>query len=329
MIPNGLRLKKSVCLTNNNEQLKEQWNQTLWNASCKLRNISMDIAIHQNSQIESKIDRLKVQLWRNSSPETYYRHLNILHKQIMSLRNKLTIIKNNKLYKDRQLCQNEMVESRNLSAPTLSASPHTRSRNRKSKSRRFKRYKSKQLSNELYRNHDLTNNHDNNRDSVDSENADNSENNTKVVNLSNHALSRDEISLLSKGLSFCPTPPEIDPLRLDTDLKEFHRRMRLKDHFHSDDSDDSPEESDYTPNIFREKSTWTPKDCNPRLSVFHENFVKDLNKATTVKRKRDNLNRGERQALRQLRSNTDLVIKPADKGGAVVVMNRTDYVKKR
>ena len=42
---------------------------------------------------------------------------------------------------------------------------------------------------------------------------------------------------------------------------------------------------------------------------------------------KDNLNKGERTALRNLRNGTSLVIKPADKGGAIVIMNRSDYVK--
>ncbi|XP_033729648.1 uncharacterized protein LOC117318802 [Pecten maximus] len=42
---------------------------------------------------------------------------------------------------------------------------------------------------------------------------------------------------------------------------------------------------------------------------------------------RDNLGMGERKALQALKRNTDIVIKPADKGSAVVVMNREDYIQ--
>ncbi|KAJ8032134.1 hypothetical protein HOLleu_25570 [Holothuria leucospilota] len=42
--------------------------------------------------------------------------------------------------------------------------------------------------------------------------------------------------------------------------------------------------------------------------------------------KRDNLTKQERSALRQLQSNKDIIIKPADKGSAVVVMSLTDYI---
>ena len=42
---------------------------------------------------------------------------------------------------------------------------------------------------------------------------------------------------------------------------------------------------------------------------------------------RDNLSPLERQALRTLRRRQDIVIKPADKGSAVVVWSKKDYIK--
>ena len=44
------------------------------------------------------------------------------------------------------------------------------------------------------------------------------------------------------------------------------------------------------------------------------------------KKPRDNLQRGERAVLQQLRSRPDMVIKPADKGSAVVIMSTEDYI---
>ena len=43
-----------------------------------------------------------------------------------------------------------------------------------------------------------------------------------VVNLSNRKLSKAEVSLLSKGLKFCPTPNSVDKLVLK-DLEKFGR----------------------------------------------------------------------------------------------------------
>ena len=48
-----------------------------------------------------------------------------------------------------------------------------------------------------------------------------------VVNLSNHILTVNELSLLSKGMNFCPTPLDLEPGEQRTDLDQFHRRLRL------------------------------------------------------------------------------------------------------
>ncbi len=41
----------------------------------------------------------------------------------------------------------------------------------------------------------------------------------------------------------------------------------------------------------------------------------------------NNLTKEERKALKELKSNTNIVIKKADKGSAVIIMNRDDYIK--
>ena len=50
-----------------------------------------------------------------------------------------------------------------------------------------------------------------------------------VINLSNIQLSPAEVSLLEKGLSFCPKPPRPNTFELKKDLQEFSRRLRLKE----------------------------------------------------------------------------------------------------
>ena len=54
---------------------------------------------------------------------------------------------------------------------------------------------------------------------------------TAVVNLSENALRRTKINLLSKGLSFCPTPCHIEKEQILDDLELFFRRLCLKEFF--------------------------------------------------------------------------------------------------
>ena len=52
-----------------------------------------------------------------------------------------------------------------------------------------------------------------------------------VINLSQYQLTPPEISLLSKGLNFIPTPGRDHPAIIIQDYLLFERKLRLKYHF--------------------------------------------------------------------------------------------------
>ena len=56
-----------------------------------------------------------------------------------------------------------------------------------------------------------------------------------VVNLSKFQLSLSHVSLLEKGLTFCPTLGETNMGQLKTDLDRFHRILRLRAFFDAQD----------------------------------------------------------------------------------------------
>nr|XP_054771033.1 low affinity immunoglobulin epsilon Fc receptor-like [Lytechinus pictus] len=129
-----------------------------------------------------------------------------------------------------------------------------------------------------------------------------------------------ETSLLSKGLKFCPTPPEVEQIALSQDLSTFYRRIRLKEFF----LDEPPSD----PEPFYRKSTWTPpKNRVPSLETYIQAVSSQVCSTDTLDtRAHDNLPREERQALSSLKNRSDIIIKPADKGSAVVVMDRQQYI---
>ena len=57
------------------------------------------------------------------------------------------------------------------------------------------------------------------------------QNTNTVVNLSQIPLSKDEVNLLSKGLSFCSKPSRFNTFQLKQDFKDFVRRLRLREYF--------------------------------------------------------------------------------------------------
>ena len=149
--------------------------------------------------------------------------------------------------------------------------------------------------------------------------------NNTVVNVSNVSLSEGEELLLSRGLSFCPRPSRIDQFRLKDDIKDFTRRLRLREFFHD------PDEDNTTPiPPFRQKSKWTPPtNREPALENYIVSVEREIHRQVDrgpPYRSTDNVTSLERKALSSLRKRSDIVIKPADKGSATVVMSRDDYL---
>ena len=135
-------------------------------------------------------------------------------------------------------------------------------------------------------------------------------------------LSEDELNLLSRGLSFCPNPQAEPEHILITDILLFQRRCKLK-YVHLTSPGKVADEHD----IFHPPTGWTPKVQNRGLDSYLHAIFNQLPKLHSV-RYRYNLTPNERDSLRKLALNKDLVIKPADKGGAVVLMDLADYISK-
>ena len=117
-----------------------------------------------------------------------------------------------------------------------------------------------------------------------------------MVNISNVPLSSTEIQLLSRGLSFCPKPFNIDQFQLKEDVKHFFRRLRLREFFYDPD--------DTTINPFKRKSKWTPPiKREPALETYIKSVEReiqhDLDRGPTH-RSNDNIRSDERKALSSL-----------------------------
>ena len=54
-------------------------------------------------------------------------------------------------------------------------------------------------------------------------------------------------------------------------------------------------------------------------------YLKELENPTIFRKK--NLPQKQLQAMRNLHNNRNIIIKPADKGGSIVIMNTTDYIQ--
>jgi hypothetical protein len=140
---------------------------------------------------------------------------------------------------------------------------------------------------------------------------------------------------LDKGLTFIPNYKLLPISDVYVAQHRLIRSLKLRDYFDEADDDDY----DFTIKSFTNKSTWTPADHKLHQSTL-DSVQEILNTTESVIRHRkmingrqlllrnfeDNLTASERTALTELKANADIIIKPADKGSATVVMDRSAYI---
>lgn len=111
-------------------------------------------------------------------------------------------------------------------------------------------------------------------------------------------------------------------------MDAFYRRLRLRYHFRENQSDE-PDDPDPFVALRQRNSTWTPPIGENRvLDKFISKCRKDIEPKLHAKPiQRQNLSRNERIAIKSLKCNQDIIIKSADKGGAVVVWRKDLYIQ--
>ena len=162
-----------------------------------------------------------------------------------------------------------------------------------------------------------------------------------VVNLSNYVLTTPQYNLLKRGLKFCPNPGEPDLSSYQTDLDKFHLRLKRFLHFYRPKnrnvendiltqtdiaSNSTISEEPFQHQTFKNPSAWTPPPVAP-LEFFITKNSLDLAECKLPRVGRQNIPHSESRAIKELSNNRNIVIKPADKGGAVVIWDRQDYIK--
>ena len=170
----------------------------------------------------------------------------------------------------------------------------------------------------------------------------------KIINLSFVNLLPEHISLLLKGLKFVPTPAGLDAGILWDDLSKFHNKLRRTCYFNDPANNNSsnsqssapvtvltaqaPPEYLGTPFAFQHRdfklpSTWV---CPPQAAGLERMIVLNeeafLHRPPEFVQARHNLTPDERWALKDLARNNNIVIRPADKGAAVVLWPRAAYL---
>ena len=151
-----------------------------------------------------------------------------------------------------------------------------------------------------------------------------------VTNLSQHPLNECQISLLSNGLKFIPDRHKVDKLKLLADLAEWERRMRLREFFYAEGNEPQTKQDKNDPSEkFKvpKKSSFTPnKGRDMWLDMYIEMVKTDITNSLQ-KLGKLNISLGENDAFLSLLHNDDIVIRPADKGSGIVVLDKVKYIQ--
>lgn len=118
-----------------------------------------------------------------------------------------------------------------------------------------------------------------------------------ILNLSDYSLSTIEKQALCRGLSFCTPRNKPQPV-IDAEFENLYKQLQGIPHNESD------------------------------MPLLKSELV-CMSKSFSQKRRFDSvLNSTHQEAIKYLRNNKDIIICPPDKGNAVIMMNRNDYVDK-
>ena len=153
-----------------------------------------------------------------------------------------------------------------------------------------------------------------------------------ICNISSTKLSESEISLLNKGLNFCPSTKQPNKEQLLDDLYFFCRKLKLKEYFYgSDNITDKRQQEERCdlntklPNRYFNPNHETPLNLQRYISVVKKEVTGLLKNPDYQE---TNLTSDERLKLRYLSENRNITIKGADKGGKIVIMDTADYIKR-
>lgn len=150
-----------------------------------------------------------------------------------------------------------------------------------------------------------------------------------MTNLSNYKLTYAETSVLNKGLGFVPAhfKPKFDII--NNDLLRFERKLQIHYHFNKNldyTNGENIGESNYL--AFETNPDWWPRKLNGHITELcfkiRHSIYNLINKHHTI----NNLSRDEILALKTLKTNNNIIIKRADKGGAISVLDKQWYLSK-
>uniref|UniRef100_A0A8C5Q3U3 Reverse transcriptase domain-containing protein n=1 Tax=Leptobrachium leishanense TaxID=445787 RepID=A0A8C5Q3U3_9ANUR len=147
---------------------------------------------------------------------------------------------------------------------------------------------------------------------------------TGIYNLSTKVLTEAQIKVLKKGLKYAPTR-NIDKFETYVDLQNFKKNLCLKKYFLRNPLARTAPIEIYQHTKLKEKSNFYPRSMlSNEINAFEQVVLKEIEGLKWSKNS-SNLTKREYLALKELNQDNDIIIKPADKGGGLVIMTKQFY----
>lgn len=141
-----------------------------------------------------------------------------------------------------------------------------------------------------------------------------------IVLAKNVSLSELQRDLLNKGLSFVPSLNIGRDQKSQWDIQQYHRKIKLAVYYRNSTKKE--------PHHFTGPSTWTPplERLPPAVGELIKKDLKAFKNKFRFIQEDLNISVEESRALMELQKKKNIVIKPADKGSVVVVLDREQHI---
>lgn len=147
-----------------------------------------------------------------------------------------------------------------------------------------------------------------------------------LFNLTNLEFSESELEVLSQGLKFAPNK-NINKFNLFIDIEKYIRKLNIRKHFSGHKTNPTTKETEdpFVHSSLKNNSVFNPKKgSNQYIEVFR-NMVQDEVRLIETSKQQNNQKIWE--GIKKLEENKQIVVRPADKGGGLVILTKENYNK--
>ena len=309
-----MKLRFHLSLCNHDNKLKDVCSKILHKASIGIRNEIIKALEKEIRTLKTKRNHNSSNIRNKTTRENYKLIKKVVAEKVVILERKI------KSRQVRKISRDNIQPTRSVRKRNRRFKKNVIVEKRKEKRKRY-RSKKKQIIKEIKQNAPDQND----------------------INLSKTVLSEEQKSLLKKGPSFVLTPTHINWYEVRKHFTKFTNKVRhiadlaqQQEQVHSqvNSKEATINENNFPPgepppkiNPYQQLYRSKPS-TNNSVELFIKSTEKGLFNPNNIKKARNNFNKEEKLALKEMKSWNDKVIRVQDKGSRFVVLDTNSYIEK-